>query len=254
MLEIAGVQKPEPVAKESVGRGADDVLEGLIDYRYRELVAYQNQAYAERYLALVNRARRAETELGGEAASMLTLTEAVARNYFKLLAYKDEYEVARLYSDGEFHKALARQFDGNLRLRLHLAPPLLARRDPDTGHLLKREYGAWMLKAFGVLAKFKFLRGRSLDPFGHTAERRLERQLIGDYEQQIEQLLEKLDRQRLPLAAEIAGLPHFIRGFGHVKEANVRTARRRAAKLIEQFDGAQVSLVNIHEPQVHEEA
>ena len=254
VLELAGGQQSQPPVMDSAAKGVDETLDRLIDHRYRELVAYQNEAYAKRYLALVNRARRVETDLGGEAAGTLALTEAIARNYFKLLAYKDEYEVARLYTDGEFQQALARQFDGKLQLRLHLAPPLLARRDPDTGHLLKREYGAWVLRAFALLAKFKFLRGRFLDPFGHTAERRLERQLISDYEQQLEQILERLDSRRLELAREIAALPHFIRGFGHVKEANVRTVRRRAAKLIEQFDGARVSLVDIHEPQSHEDA
>lgn len=217
-------------------------------------MAYQNKAYAERYLALVNRVRQAETDLRAEASQTMALTEAVARNYFKLLAYKDEYEVARLYTDGQFQKALSQQFDGDLRVRLHLAPPLLARRDPDTGHLLKREYGAWMLKAFAVLAKFKFLRGRAIDPFGRTAERRMERQLIADYEQQIGKILEKLDVQHLELATELAALPHFIRGYGHVKEANVRTVRRRATRLLARFGGAQVAVVNVHDPEMHEEA
>ena len=256
VLEIAGNQAAEPSSMDAEPRnaGSSEGLDALIDYRYRELVAYQNKAYAERYLALVNRVREAESDLGGDAAQTLALTEAVARNYFKLLAYKDEYEVARLYTDGEFKEALARQFDGDLRVRLHLAPPLLARRDPDTGHLLKREYGAWILKAFGLVAKFKFLRGRALDPFGHTAERRMERQLIADYEEQLAQVLGRLDTERLELAREIVSLPHFIRGYGHVKEANVRTVRRRAATLLAQFDGAQVSLVNIHEPEMQEEA
>lgn len=263
VLETVGTQAAESLflgaattdtGSTGTGTGSSEALDELIDYRYRELVAYQNKAYAERYLALVNRVRQAETDLRAEASQTMALTEAVARNYFKLLAYKDEYEVARLYTDGQFQKALSQQFDGDLRVRLHLAPPLLARRDPDTGHLLKREYGAWMLKAFAVLAKFKFLRGRAIDPFGRTAERRMERQLIADYEQQIGKILEKLDVQHLELATELAALPHFIRGYGHVKEANVRTVRRRATRLLARFGGAQVAVVNVHDPEMHEEA
>ena len=190
----------------------------------------------------------------------------MARNYHKLLAYKDEYEVARLYTDGVFAKALKEQFDGDYKLTFHLAPPLFSKRDPETGHLMKKEFGPWMLPAFRVLAKFKFLRGTALDVFGRSEERRLERSLISDYEQQVEQLLTILSGQNgspeslkeaLAIAAEIAGLPHFIRGFGHVKEANIAAVERRRVVLMQQLKGEpvdreQVQVVNILEPELLE--
>lgn len=228
-------------------------LNEIINYRYSELVAYQNTAYAERYLALVNKVREAETALlnqGKNNPEALELTEKVARYYFKLLAYKDEYEVARFYTNGEFQQALDAQFEGKLRLRFHLAPPLLAKRDPDSGHLIKREFGSWMLPVFKVLAKFKFLRGTAFDPFGRTAERKMERQLIADYEEQIAHLLAGLNKDKLALAVELAGLPHFIRGYGHVKEANVKTVQRSAANVMKNFDGEQLNVVNIQQPEV----
>lgn len=242
-------------------------LDEIIDYRYGELVAYQNKTYAERYRTLVNKVKQVETDLlasqgsGSEklapsdlALSDLSLSEKVARYYFKLLAYKDEYEVARFYTNDEFQQALNEQFEGKLRLRFHLAPPLLAKRDPDSGHLIKREFGGWMLPVFKVLARFKFLRGTAFDPFGRTAERKMERQLIADYEQQINHLLANLTVDKLPLAVELAGLPHFIRGYGHVKETNVNTVQRREFNVMKSFNDEQVPVVNIHQPDVvHEQ-
>ena len=161
--------------------------------------------------------------------------EAVARNLFKLMAYKDEYEVARLYTDGAFRRKLERQFEGDFSLEFHLAPPLLAERDPRTGHLKKRRYGAWMLRAFGVLARLKFLRGTALDPFGRGAERRTERALIGEYEALLEELLAGLTRDSHAVAVELASLPDEIRGYGHVKQANLARARARQEKLLAEF-------------------
>ena len=177
----------------------------------------------------------------------LPFTWAVARNYHKLLAYKDEYEVARLYTDGAFREALEQQFEGDYSLSFHLAPPLLARRHPDTGRLMKREFGPWVLKAFGVLAKLRFLRGTPLDLFGYTAERRMERQLIADYEKRIDGLLRQLNADNQDVAAEIAGLPEFIRGFGHVKELNLAAVRRREAELLERFASGDRQVVRIQE-------
>lgn len=236
-----------------------DTLENIVSYRASELRKYQNRAYARRYQALVDKVKAVEQKLG---AAELALTKSVARNYHKLLAYKDEYEVARLYSDGEFAESLKQQFDGDYKLTFHLAPPLLSKRDPETGHLIKREFGPWMLPAFRVLAKFKFLRGTALDVFGRSEERKLERSLIGDYEQQVEQLLSVLSGQnaspeKLAIAVEIAGLPYFMRGFGHVKEANITTAQRRGSALLKQLKGEpadleQVQVVNIQEPELFE--
>ncbi len=206
-------------------------LDEMIARRTSFLVDYQDQAYADRYRTLIERVRTAEQDtLGGSTA----LTETVARYLFKLMAYKDEYEVARLYTSGDFRRQLQQQFEGDYQVRFHLAPPLFAKKD-DQGRLIKKEYGPWMLKAFGVLAKLKFLRGGRLDPFGRTAERVGERQLITDYEATVQLLLDGLDDHRLALAVEIASIPEHIRGYGHVKEAHLHTAKAREATLLAQW-------------------
>ncbi|HGH3230488.1 TPA: DUF6537 domain-containing protein [Legionella pneumophila] len=132
--------------------------------------------------------------------------------------------MARLYTDGAFLQRLREQFDGDFTLRFHLAPPLLARRN-DKGELVKREYGPWVMGAFRVLARLKGLRGTAFDPFGHTEERRTERALIREYEAAVEEVLRDLRADRLPLALEIARWPARVKGFGHVKERNLRAAR-----------------------------
>ena len=147
----------------------------------------------------------------------------------------DEYEVARLHTNGDFLKRIESQFEGDYRLKMHLAPPLWARTDPVTGELRKREYGAWMLTAMRMLAPLRFLRGTAFDVFGYSAERRTERQLIGDYEGVVNELLDKLDPARVALAAEIAAIPEFIRGYGHVKERHLRDAKAREAQLLAQW-------------------
>ena len=172
----------------------------------------------------------------------MPLTEAVAEAYFKLLAYKDEYEVARLYSNGDFEKSLSARFDGNYRLRFHLAPPLLAKRDPVTGKPRKREFGGWMLGLFRLLARFKGLRGGALDIFGYTAERRLERALITQYEQDIDTLLSQLTAENFDAAIELARLPLQMRGFGHVKQAGIEQARSRREQLLRLLSGRDIAL------------
>jgi indolepyruvate ferredoxin oxidoreductase len=151
------------------------------------------------------------------------------------MAYKDEYEVARLYTDGEFLKNLRHQFAGDFRLNFHLAPPLFAARDPATGRLKKRAYGPWMFKAFGLLARLKFLRGTALDPFGRTTERRMERQLIEDFMITMRELASGLTAENQSLAAEIARLPERIRGYGHIKDAAIAAAKDREAALLAAF-------------------
>jgi indolepyruvate ferredoxin oxidoreductase len=149
------------------------------------------------------------------------------------MAYKDEYEVARLYTDGEFLKKLGMQFEGDYKLSFHLAPPLFAERDPTTGELKKKEYGAtWMLPAFRLLASLKKLRGTRLDIFGYTEERRMERQLIADYQATIDKVLTTLDAANHALAVQIAAVPESIRGFGHVKERNLTAAKEREKTLL----------------------
>ncbi|WNH48904.1 indolepyruvate ferredoxin oxidoreductase family protein [Stenotrophomonas aracearum] len=215
-----------PLDDERLSRSLDE----LVERRVKFLTDYQDAAYAARYRALVDRVRSAEWYKAGSTA----LTETVARYYFKLMAYKDEYEVARLYTSGEFQRRLQQQFEGNFEVRFHLAPPLFAKKD-EQGRLIKQEYGPWMLKAFGLLAKLKFLRGGTFDVFGRTEERRGERQLIADYEQTVALLLEGLSDDRVALAVEIASIPEHIRGYGHVKEVHLHKAKAREAVLLAQW-------------------
>ena len=159
----------------------------------------------------------------------------MALNFFRLMAYKDEYEVARLYTDGRFMEQVNQQFEGDFQLRLHMAPPLIARRDPDSGHLKKREFGPWMLKLMPLLARMKGLRGGPLDLFGRTAERRMERQLIVDYEATMDEVLAALDHDNHAMATNIAEVPNRIRGFGHVKEKALAEAKKAEAEMLEIF-------------------
>ena len=207
-------------------------LDALIERRASDLRAYQNTALASRYRALVSRAREAER---ARAPGREGFGEAVARAYHKLLAYKDEYEVARLYTDGRFARQVAAEFEGRVGLRFSMAPPLIAGRDPQTGHLKKRLFGPWMLPAFRLLAQFKGLRGTPLDIFGYSAERRRERALIGEYEATVETLIAGLESDNHGLAVEIAEVPLAMRGFGHVKEANIACAKEREAELLAAF-------------------
>ncbi len=213
-------------------------LDEAIAYRCTYLTDYQDQAYTERYQRVVERVRQFEQELQPSTHTEMPLTMAVAHNYFRLLAYKDEYEIARLYSNGDFERALAEQFEGDYRLHFHLAPPLLAKRDPHSGKTMKREFGGWMLPLLRVLARFKNLRGSAIDIFGYTAERKTERDLITAYENDIEQLLDETSTANLDTAIEIASLPQQIRGFGHVKQACIEAVATRRELLLQKFSGA----------------
>jgi indolepyruvate ferredoxin oxidoreductase len=201
-------------------------LDETIDSRVRLLTGYQNAAYAAAYRAFVDKVWAAEAPLGS-----IRLTEVVARYLYKLMAYKDEYEVARLHTDPAFHAGLAAQFEGDIRLGYHLAPPLLAKKN-DQGELIKQPFGPWMLTAFRLLARLKGLRGTALDPFGRTEERRAERALIGEYRACIEELLTTLNAGNVMQAAEIARIPEEIRGYGHVKERHLKAARARWGQLM----------------------
>jgi indolepyruvate ferredoxin oxidoreductase len=202
---------------------ARETLDEMIARRRDFLTAYQNPAYAAQYVAFLEKVRAAEA--AADPASQ-ALSDAVARYLFKLMAYKDEYEVARLYTDGAFEQAVRQKFTGDFRLNFHLAPPLLSGRDAE-GHLKKRSFGSWMMPAFRVLARLRGLRGTAFDPFGYTAERKIERALIGEYRATVEGLLANLGRDRLALAAEIAAYPETIRGYGHVKERHLAETRTR---------------------------
>ena len=204
-------------------------LEEIIERNVTLLTDYQDERYAQRYQELVKRVREVEDAAGYRD---LALTEAVATYYAKLLAYKDEYEVARLYTDGVFAAALSRQFDSHPGLKIHLAPPLLSRMDPATGRPKKRAFGRWILTLFRGLARLKRLRGTRFDPFGYTADRKLERRLIKNYELQVEELLEALSPDSYDLAVEILSLPDKIRGYGPVKLESVEATARLEAELV----------------------
>jgi len=201
------------------------------------LTQYQNEAYAKQYTDLVDKVTHAEHEATGTNR----LAIAVARYYFKLMAYKDEYEVARLYSDGEFVKKVSAQFEGDWKLHFHLAPPLFARRDKQ-GHLIKRSYGPGMLRVFGMLAKWRRLRGTKLDVFGYTAERRAERELIREYRETMTAILSKLNRGNLDRAVALASVPEEIRGYGHVKEAAMERAGKVREELLKEFSARVVAI------------
>ena len=224
---------PAALREEAVAAPRDDTLDGLIARGVVHLTGYQNAAWAQRFEATVRRVQRVEQSLAGHDAA-LPLACAVARSLTKLMSYKDEYEVARLYTDGGFQRQLAEQFEGDLKLEFHMAPPLLAR--PKNGQPPKKiALGAWMLPLMTWLAKGKALRGSWLDVFGHTDERRMERELIAQFERRVDELLADLTAERLPVAVQIAALPLSMRGYGHVKIANVALARAREAELLHRF-------------------
>ena len=210
-------------------------LPTLLQSRHAELAAYQDEAYARRYDALITQASQAANGLG-EAGDRFV--RAVAENAYKLLAYKDEYEVARLYADPAFKASLQAQFSGTRRLSVWLAPPLLSRTDPRTGRPAKRKFGPWIFWAFGVLAGLKGLRGTWADPFGYTQERKTERRLIADYVALIQHLSARLSTQTLETAIALVSLPADIRGFGPVKDAAVEKAQVRRQQLLSAFEAA----------------
>ncbi len=217
--------------------GRAETIEELVDRSARSLVAYQNAAYAARYRRVVERVRERESAIVGPG-SALPLTRAVATQMRKLMAYKDEYEVARLYTDGEFAKRIAEEFEGQgLKLEFYMAPPALVK--PKGGHSAapkKVRFGPWLLPVLKVLAHGKGLRGTAFDPFGRTEERRLERRLIAEYEARVDELCAGLDTDRIAVATAIANVPATIRGYGHVKLASLAIARARESELLNRFD------------------
>jgi indolepyruvate ferredoxin oxidoreductase len=221
---IAAVPELEPSLAEIVSRRAVFLAE------------YQDTAYAERYRARVARIASAENRAEPGATGV---AEAAAHALFKLMAIKDEYEVARLYTGGAFQRQLKAEFDSWEKLEFHLAPPLLARRDKRTGQARKQRFGPWMMPAFRVLARLKRLRGTWLDPFGQTAERRWERQLLADYETVLDRIEAGLTPGNHDIALKLAAYPQKIRGFGHVKEAQAKPALAEGKRLLQAFIEAQ---------------
>jgi indolepyruvate ferredoxin oxidoreductase len=229
---VANLAKPGP-AMSSDARRLSESFDEMVERRAAFLTAYQNAAYAARYRQWVDKAKTAEAT---RAAGKCGLAEAVARYLFKLMAYKDEYEVARLYTGGAFKKQVEAEFGGeHLRFEFHLAPPLFARRDKTTGLPRKISLGPWVLRMFRLLAKLKGLRGTPFDPFGRTLERRTERKLIADYEAMLGEVLAALRPENHHVAVGLAAIPEKIRGFGHVKQRHLAAAKADEAALFEQF-------------------
>ncbi len=235
-LDLAAVERvAAPKANAGAPSPISETLEELIARRVAVLTDYQNAAYGERFRRQVEGLRAAEA---ARAPGMSGLAEAAARYLFKLMAIKDEYEVARLYTDGRFEQKLAQTFEGDFKLRFHLAPPLFAKRDPVTGQLQKKEYGRWMFRAFRLLAGLRRFRGTWLDVMGRTAERRMERQVLADYEALLAEVGRTLTPENHATALELLRLPEQIRGYGHVKEAHLERTKLRGTALLERYRGA----------------
>jgi indolepyruvate ferredoxin oxidoreductase len=247
VVEPAAVEaliKPAPEAV-SDARTLSRSFDEMVERRVAFLTAYQNAAYAARYRRWVEKVRAAEA---ARAPGKSGLADAVARYLFKLMAYKDEYEVARLYADDAFLKQVNAEFGGeNLRLHVHLAPPLLARKDKVSGEPRKMTFGPWIFPLFRLLAKFKFLRGTAFDPFGYSTERRTERALVRDYETLLEEVLAKLGADNHHVAVGLAAIPEKIRGFGHVKLRHLKAAKADEAALLEQFRAGPAPLLKAAE-------
>jgi indolepyruvate ferredoxin oxidoreductase len=214
--------------------GAQGETLRLIEVRVPELIAYQNEAYAKRYASLVQRVIAAERMVSPKASQ---LSEAVARYLYKLMAYKDEYEVARLHSDPAFLNTLEAQFKNGYKVQYNLAPPVLAKRDAVTGELQKHLFGPWVLTAFKLLAKLKGLRGGTFDLFGNTEERRHERQMMQDYIRQIDEIVSKLNEKNYAAAVQLACVPNEIRGYGHVKAKSIETAKSLQEQYLQNVNG-----------------
>ncbi|VAW03130.1 Indolepyruvate ferredoxin oxidoreductase, alpha and beta subunits [hydrothermal vent metagenome] len=218
---------PHPVK----GDATLTILDDIVAYRAEYLTDYQDEALARRYRDRVEKIRLLEKKLDIQNDD---LSRAVARNYFRLLAVKDEYEVARLYTNGEFERKIRRQFDGDFKIRFHMAPPLLSRKDRK-GHLRKREFGGWMFRALKILARMRGLRGTIFDIFGRTAERRMERKLICDYEYLLNEFEKTLTREKIFTAIALASIPSEIRGFGHVKEESFKISTKKSIALLQDY-------------------
>jgi indolepyruvate ferredoxin oxidoreductase len=212
-----------------------ETLDQIIERRIAFLTEYQNAAYAARYASWIRRLSEVET---ARLPGRTELTQTAARALFKLMAYKDEYEVARLYTESDFLKRVADRFEGAYELNFHLAPPVLGDRDPETGHLRKRRFGPKMLWVFRILARMRGLRGTRFDIFGRTLERRAERQLIADYQAMLEEILARLSPANHATAVELAALPLEIRGFGHIKQASLVRVKAKEEALLTRFRSA----------------
>ena len=221
---------------------ASKTLEEMLAFRIDWLTRYQNAAYAERYLQAVRKVERKERDIDG-AGSKTPLAKAVARYLFKVMAFKDEYEVARLHADPAFREQISAQFDGDYKLEFHLAAPVVSKKRPGTDIPAKRRFGGWMMSAFRLLAPFKVLRDTPFDMFGHTEERRRERALRRDYFGLTDIIAETLTAENRAIALKLAQVPEKIRGYGHVKLANMDQAELETRELMAQFKARPQSIM-----------
>ena len=212
-----------PALHEDISETSEDVIKKRADM----LSEYQDQLYTNKYLSLLGKV---------EVVDYQDILMTVAKSYYKLLAYKDEYEVARLYTNGDFYKKLTAQFGGDFKLKFHMAPPIFEKRDKVSGEVLKREFGPWMMRALKLVAKFKFLRGGVFDIFGYSAERKMERELIKEYEKTVYLILDKLTKENYQLCLEILELPMSYKGYGHVKEKNIKNGKVKLEKLLSELE------------------
>jgi indolepyruvate ferredoxin oxidoreductase len=244
--DLPSVEKlfaPAQVIAMPESRQARGSVDALVAKRIEFLTAYQNVDYAKTYEAYVRKVERAESGLG-----KTLLTQNVARYLFKLMAYKDEYEVARLHTDTAFLNKVNAMFEGDFKINYNLAPPMISKKN-EKGELQKRSFGPWMLTGFKVLAKLKGLRGTALDVFGKTEERKMERALISEYTASIDKLLETLNAGNHAIAVDVARIPELIKGYGHVKERNVKTTRLQWAGLMKDYAAisSQPSVETVHQ-------
>jgi len=221
ILKLAGMDSKPPQFAQT--------LDEIVDVRAKFLEGYQDKAYAQHYRRAVTKIRAIEAQ---KIPARHALSETVARALFKLMAYKDEYEVARLFTNGEFAKKLNEEFEGDFTLTFHLAPPIFSTLDPMTGKPRKLEFGPWMMGAFRLLAKLKFLRGGPLDIFGRTHERKLERKMIADYEVLLSEIAAGLTAANHETATALAALPLDVKGYGYIKDANYEKAKAKEAALL----------------------
>ncbi len=240
---VEALVKPPPQTENDALR-LSQTFDEMVQRRFEFLTAYQSKRYARRYRNWVEKVRAVEAE---KVPGQCGLTEAVARYLFKLMAYKDEYEVARLYTDTSFLARVKASFDGDLRFEFHLAPPLLSKIDPATGEPKKKSYGPGMLKVFALLKRFRVLRGSFLDPFGYSEDRKTERRLIKDYETLLAEIVKDVTPANYQVAVELASIAEKIRGYGPVKQRSIVAAKAEEAALLEQFRSGSAPLLKAAE-------
>lgn len=230
--------RPDALAEASESHRAykpdEETLEVILTRNRKDLVKYQDEAYSQRYVHTITQILKAERRLYPESRPVLAI--AAARSLYRLMAIKDEYEVARLFTDGQFRRQLSEQFEGNFSLRFHMAPPFLAKKDPHTGKAIKTSFGPWMEPALKLVARARRLRGTVFDPFGWQAERRMERRWLREFESLLVQMTAQLRHENYAAAIKLAGLPELLRGFGHVKLANAEKYEAELARLRPFFD------------------